>query len=163
MKKHKRKLYILIGVPGSGKSTWAKAQHNAVVLSSDDIRLEKFGTLDCQEKNKEVFQLLHNRLEYYTQYSDSNIMYDATNINQRRRKAIFEKHKSNFEVVAVVFDLPIDKLLKNNNKREGLAVVPEYVIKRMAKDIQWPTVDVDCNSIIDVYNGVRTVKLDKEY
>lgn len=161
--KRKRKLYILIGAPGSGKSTWAKAQHNAVILSSDDIRLEKFGTLDCQDKNNEVFQLLHNRLDYYAQYTDSNIIYDATNINQRRRKAIFEKHKSDFEVVAVVFDLPIGKLLENNNKREGLAAVPEHVIKRMINNLQWPTIGVDCNSIVDVYNGVRTVKLDKEY
>ena len=163
MKKYKRKLYILIGAPGSGKSTWAKAQHNAVVLSSDDIRLEQFGTLDCQDKNKEVFQLLHNRLEYYTQYTDSNIIYDATNISQNRRKTIFEKHKSNFEVVVVMFDLSIEKLLENNNKREGLAVVPEHVIRRMVKDMQWPTIGVDCNSIVDVYNGVRTVKLIKEY
>lgn len=163
MKKHKRKLYILIGAPGSGKSTWAKAQPNAIVLSSDDIRIEKFGTLACQNKNKEVFQLLHNRLDYYAQYTDSNIIYDATNINQRRRKAIFEKHKSNFEVVAVMFNLPIDKLLENNNKREGLAVVPEHVIRRMVKDMQLPTIGVDCNSIINVYNGVRIVKLDKEY
>lgn len=163
MKKHKRKLYILIGAPGSGKSTWAKAQHNAIVLSSDDIRLEQFGSLDCQDKNKEVFQLLHNRLEYYTQYSDLNIIYDATNINQNRRKVIFEKHKSDFEVVAVMFDLPIDKLLENNNKREGLAVVPEHVIRRMVNNLQHPTIDIDCNSTINVYDGVRTVRLTKEY
>ena len=161
--KRKRKLYILIGAPGSGKSTWAKAQPNTVVLSSDDIRIEKFGTLDCQDKNKEVFQLLHNRLEYYTEYSDLNIIYDATNISQRRRKTIFEKYKSDLEVIAVVFNLTIDELLKNNNKREGLAVVPEHVIRRMIKDMQWPTVDIDCNSTIDVYNGVRTVKLNKKY
>lgn len=107
--------------------------------------------------------MLNYRLEYYAQYTDLNIIYDATNISQKRRKAIFEKHKSDFEVVAVVFDLPIDKLLENNNKREGLAVVPEHVVRRMAKDIQWPTVDIDCNSIVDVYNRVRTVRLTKEY
>lgn len=161
--KRKRKIYILIGAPGSGKSTWAKAQSSAIVLSSDDIRLEQFGTLDCQDKNKEVFQLLNYRLEYYVQYADSNIIYDVTNISQRRRKTIFEKYKSDLEVVAVVFDLPIDKLLENNNKREGLAVVPEHVIRRMVKDMQWPTIGVDCNSTIDVYNGVRTIKLTKEY
>ena len=46
------KLEILIGIPGSGKSTYAKEEHesnsNSVYLSSDKIREELYGNESVQ-------------------------------------------------------------------------------------------------------------------
>jgi predicted kinase len=40
------KLVILRGVSGSGKSTWAEAQPNAIIVSRDRIRAGIFGSAD---------------------------------------------------------------------------------------------------------------------
>ena len=56
-------LNILIGIPGSGKTTFAKSKlfENYIYLSSDEIRKELYG-FENQEHNNEVFDLLHKRL-----------------------------------------------------------------------------------------------------
>ena len=49
------KLNIMIGIPGSGKTKYAKTElltDNAVYLSSDDMRVDMFGFED-QTHNKE--------------------------------------------------------------------------------------------------------------
>ena len=40
MAEKKPTFYMMVGVPGSGKTTYARQIPNATVLSSDDIRAE---------------------------------------------------------------------------------------------------------------------------
>ena len=53
------KFIMLIGLPGSGKSTWAEKyiteNANTVLISSDNIRKELFGDENSQEDNNRVF------------------------------------------------------------------------------------------------------------
>jgi len=62
-------LYIMIGLPGSGKDTIAKKiqavdRLKNVILSSDDIRIELFGWED-QSKNGQVFEEMNKRCKEY--------------------------------------------------------------------------------------------------
>ena len=58
---HMPSLIELIGVSGSGKSTWIKNNkskwNKTVVISPDEIRKELTGNISDQSKNKEVFEL----------------------------------------------------------------------------------------------------------
>ena len=58
-------LLMLVGLPGSGKSTYIKNHfnQNLHVHSSDDIREELSGNVNNQDINKEVFELLHKRVK----------------------------------------------------------------------------------------------------
>lgn len=50
--------YMMIGLPGSGKSTVAKSiasNTTAVIISSDEIRAELFGNAEIQENTGLVF------------------------------------------------------------------------------------------------------------
>ena len=65
----KPNLYIMIGLPGSGKDTIAKQiqavdRLKNVVLSSDNIRMELFGCED-QSKNGRVFEEMNKRCKEY--------------------------------------------------------------------------------------------------
>ena len=65
----KPNLYIMIGLPGSGKDTIAKQiqavdRLKNVVLSSDNIRMELFGWED-QSKNGRVFEEMNKRCKEY--------------------------------------------------------------------------------------------------
>ena len=59
------KLIILCGIPGSGKSTYAKTyterNYNTIHLSSDEIRKELYGDENIQGNPGEVFTLMQKR------------------------------------------------------------------------------------------------------
>ena len=59
------KLYMMIGLPASGKSTIAKEiakSEDAVIVSSDEIRQE-FGDVNDQSQNAKVFEEVEKRLK----------------------------------------------------------------------------------------------------
>ena len=61
------KLYIMVGLPGSGKSTYSKKlskEINAEIVSSDDIRIELFGIDKKVPNSKKVFKEMRKRIYY---------------------------------------------------------------------------------------------------
>lgn len=79
-------LIMLVGLPGSGKSTYAaeykeKGYH---VHSSDQIREELYHDIQDQTHNDKVFQTLHKRIKDDLKRGISCV-YDATNLAMKRR------------------------------------------------------------------------------
>lgn len=149
------KLHILIGAPGSGKSTWAGNQsENSLVFSSDEYRdiLEPhYPDLDSKELNKVVFDTLHKDLFGDIEiYGDSyEYIYDATNLNRRRRRFLYKEMKRKFkdiEIVAHVFFKSLQQLYDINKVRPE-RTLPEDVIEKYYFNIQIPRLEVDCDSI----------------
>lgn len=130
---------MMVGLVASGKSTIAKElsiKHNAIIHSSDVIRKELFGSEDIQDGNELVFQTLHKRIKQDL-IKGKNVIYDATNINYKKRKAFLSKlRKINCLKECYLIATPYEKCLEQNNQRERK--VPEYVIKRMYKNIFIP-------------------------
>ena len=61
----KPKLFLMVGLSASGKSTIAKGlaeDYKAVIVSSDAIREEICGNVSDQSKNEEVFKIFHKRI-----------------------------------------------------------------------------------------------------
>lgn len=59
------KMYMMIGLPASGKSTIAKEiakSEDAIIVSSDEIRKE-FGDINDQSKNTKVFEEVEKRIK----------------------------------------------------------------------------------------------------
>lgn len=135
----KNKLIMMVGLPGSGKSTKAQElskEYNAVIHSSDKIREELFGIADVQDGNEFVFQTLHKRVKSDLR-DGKNVIYDATNINYKRRKTFLQEIKKiECEKIAILMATPYKDCLENNLKRERK--VPEEVIVRMYKNFYIP-------------------------
>lgn len=136
----KPNLVMLCGLPGSGKSVFAetlRSKYGYVVHSSDQIRKELFGDENSQEDNGAVFNLLHKRIK-----DDLNqghcVVYDATNLNRRKRKNFLTKYLKGVRCAKYCYLIPTPykKCLKNNKKRERR--VPEEVVERMYKSFQVP-------------------------
>lgn len=138
------KLYTMCGLPGSGKSTAAK-QFDGIIISSDAIRKELYGDESIQGDGKQVFQILHNRVQKALA-EGKNVIYDATNISAKRRKNIVRSFDA--EHICVYIDIPIAECLHRNEKRERK--VPVEVIKRMARNFKPPTEEEGFSKILKI-------------
>lgn len=130
---------MMVGLPGSGKSTYAKElaeKIKAVICSSDVIRKELCGDENLQDNNEEVFKLLHSRIKEYLRKGIS-VIYDATNINSKRRRAFLSELRNILCVKkCVIMAVSLEECCKRNEQRNR--VVPHDVIMRMYKNWNTP-------------------------
>lgn len=129
---------MLIGLPGSGKSTYAEQlshDTNATILSSDKIRKELYGDESVQADNEKVFQLMQKRSKECLMRGE-DVIYDATNLSSKYRAGLLREfsnipcHKQ-----CIVVATPYRDCLSRNHQRGR--IVPDDVIERMYK--QWKT------------------------
>ena len=130
---------MLVGLPASGKSTKAKelaAKYDATIFSSDELRVEMFGDVNDQEHNQELFVELHKRIKDCLN-SGKSAIYDATNLNYKRRMAFLSELKNiSCDKICVVMATPIAICRKRNTVRERQ--VPTHVMTRMYKSFNLP-------------------------
>jgi predicted kinase len=130
---------MMVGLVGSGKSTRAQKlaeEYDANIHSSDAIREELSGDINNQDINDLVFNTLHNRIKEDLR-NGKNCIYDATNINYKKRMAFLQELKNiPCEKICVLMATPYEACLKNNAARERY--VPEDVIKRMYMNFHTP-------------------------
>jgi predicted kinase len=133
-----KKLYVLVGVPGSGKSTWIKNQEWAkdIPVVSTDHFIETYAEQQGKTYN-EVFdewmpkavKLMANQV-HICKANNTDIIWDqtSTTIGARRKKLNMcpEYYK-----IAVVFKTPDEEELQRRlNSRIGKAI-PENVMRSM--------------------------------
>lgn len=140
MKNTKPILYMVVGLPGSGKSHWCnehKDELNAVVHSSDSIRAELLNDINDQSKNTEVFEILHRRIKDDLR-TGKNVIMDCTNLSRKRRIHFIQHELRDIhcEKVCVLFATPFELCLGRNFARDRQ--VPESVIVRMIKNFETP-------------------------
>lgn len=133
------KFIMMIGLAGSGKSTKAKEisiKENAIILSSDELRKELFNDINNVDNNTLLFQELHKRIKENLK-NGTSVIYDATNINYKKRKAFLDELKKfNCYKECYLIATPYEKCIEQNNTRDR--IVPEHVIKNMYKNIFIP-------------------------
>jgi predicted kinase len=131
------KVILLVGLPGSGKSTWAREQ-GYEVLSSDELRLKLSGDETNQTIHGKVFGAMRYLLRLRLQLGQAVTVIDATNLRRRDRKPFLKiAQQYGAEVEAVWFDVPVEVAEARNHKRAR--VVPEGVIAMLAGRLQVPT------------------------
>ena len=137
---YKPKLYVMVGLSGSGKSTIAKqvtdVEKNTIIVSSDAIREELTGKVEDQSKNEEVFKIFHKRIREGLE-NKHNVVADATNITMKSRRAILLNVR-NLDVhrVAYFVPKPFEQCKVDNLHREHS--VPEEVLDKQIRKFQIP-------------------------
>lgn len=126
-------LLIMVGAPGSGKSTMAEsllkqAKGEAKIICMDSKRLELCGTEEDMSKNQEVFNACFKELVSCMRNKQS-VIWDATSSTRKGRKRLWEVARQHGAVTGgVYFDLPFSTLVERNSKRTRQ--VPEAVIRK---------------------------------
>ena len=158
-----RNFTMLIGLPASGKSTYAESlvEKHYKICSSDNVRKQLFGDESIQGDSSEVFKVLHEQVIAAFE-AGYNVVYDATNVTIKNRKSILDKIKvlnnNGFAIntTAVVFAIPIEECIYRNNLRER--VVPQEVIYNMRAKFQLPLRNEGFDEILFEFSNNAHVK-----
>ena len=153
---------MLIGLPGSGKTYYANKylkQENTTILSSDEIRKVLLGSEGAQWGDSTVFKAM-NLATIENLKEERDVVYDATNINSKRRIELLEQIKKEVKedvfFVAIILSVPYETCVDRQQKRERK--VPEEVINKMIKKFEVPYYEEGWNKIIN-----ENFNTDEEY
>jgi predicted kinase len=140
------KCYQLIGVPGSGKSTWVAHQEWAdkCAYISTDTWVEDYAR-DMGKTYNEVFKeympeaidmMINDVVK--ARGMDKDIIWDQTSTTVKSRKKKFNMLPG-YEHIAVVFRTPeSEELAKRLASRPGKNI-PDYVVRTMIDGFEMPT------------------------
>ena len=153
------KAYILIGVPGSGKSTWiAKSPvdwANTVVASTDNYveREAKRQGKTYTEVFKDVMPDAVNHMVKTVVDAVRNkqdIIWDQTSTTRNTRAKKIKMLPNDYEIIAVVFPTPdSEELTRRLNNRPG-KTIPDEVMKSMIAKWEEPSESEGFDKIIHV-------------
>jgi predicted kinase len=145
-----KKAYMLIGVPGSGKSTWAEPlmlRKEALLISSDayiekmaEAMGTKYGDIfksTIGEATKWMEDQLNTAIKGANQ-----IIWDQTNLTTKsRRQKLNRLMDAGYEVTAVAFECPAPELKRRREERAAKTGkdIPPSIIESMTAQYVRPT------------------------
>jgi predicted kinase len=143
---------MMVGVPGSGKSTWVKnylTLNPDVVVASTDRIIEKYAFENGTTYNavfntliKDAEKMMNEDIDRAIQ-EKKNIIWDQTNLNVKTRFRKLSRFPFHYYRYAVFMETPssVDhKYFLNSAERAGKDI-PENILESMINSIQPPTVE----------------------
>jgi len=151
---------MLIGLPGSGKSTFRENflkdnKDEYVIVSLDDFvdeyasannmnYSEAWSKMNMKDASKKMDQMFVDAIN-----AEKNIIIDMTNMSVKSRKGKLSKLSEGYSKKAYVFIVPdnvLDERLKNREIQTGKSI-PKFVITNMSRSYVAPSKDEGFDSI----------------
>ncbi len=126
-------LIILIGIPGSGKSYYARTLDKPVI-SLDGIRQELYGDERILGNGRETDRAMRERLTALAE-EGKDVVLDATHVSATRRGRMIRlgRRLGYDRVVGVWFKTSMRICLERNRARPN--ALPNFVLFKMQKDL----------------------------
>jgi len=129
---------VMIGAPGSGKSTFAHnlmKQNNFTYVNYDSIRKHLWGDENIQGSWKEISKTV-DVLTFEANHNNSNIIVDGCHHRGFYRKEVCSKLRKNgySKVIGVFVNSSLENCLKQNSSRSRQ--VPGNVIEKIWKQLE---------------------------
>jgi predicted kinase len=150
--------YVLVGLPGSGKSTWAAAHPERLPIASTDAFIEAYAARQ-QVSYAEAFRqfeaqaklLFKQRLNELIA-SNAAFIWDQTNITARKRRAVYNKLSPTHRVIFVCFCVPIEVCIARVEARQRQAgeVINRNLIKLWSAMVTFPVPGEPADGIIPI-------------
>lgn len=155
-------IIVMIGLPGSGKSTWrdnmlANSPDSYVVISSDD-ELESMADhegISYSEAHKKYIgksTAISKQKFREAINKGKNIIWDQTNLSPKKRKGILNQVPASYKKTAIAFEVTSEELKQRLAKREQETGkhIPPHVMKNMARAYRPPTKEEGFDNVIFV-------------
>lgn len=150
--------YILVGIPGAGKSTWVSSQNfdRSTVIISADAHIEKYA-ISVGRAYDEVFKqfssaattLMMQDLRWAIE-NGLSIVWDQTSTTVASRRKKLQEIPKSYSRVAVVFETPAaNELNRRLASRPGKSI-PPFVVKKLIDNMELPTLHEGFHKIIKV-------------
>lgn len=139
------KFIVIAGIPGSGKSFYAKklAQEiDAEIVCPDTLRKEVTGSESDMSRDGYIWgSLVEERIKLIVLIRDKSVIFDATQINRKARKSItyIAKQLKNIDLECHYFEPDVKVAKFQNLKRDRK--VPENIIDSFAAKWEAPSLD----------------------
>lgn len=151
-------LFVMCGLPGSGKSTFlkniAKTYPNVEVISRDEIRFsitkedERYFAHE-DDVRKTLYEKINSALS-----KGKDVFVDQTSLNPASRRLLLSNIHGYTACKAIVMDIGVKTCLERNEKRAGTrAYVPRHVIHNMAKSFRKPSMKEGFSNIFTIKEG----------
>ena len=140
------KVYVLVGVPGSGKSTWVANQFwakDCVYVSSDQLIEEEaarqgktYNDVFKEYVNTAISLMLDQVIAAREEGKD--IIWDQTSVSVKSRKKKFSMLPG-YEHIAIVFDTPPKDVLDQRLANRPGKNIPWEIVSSMIDNFEMPT------------------------
>lgn len=131
-------LYVTVGLPRSGKSTWAlkaSEQHGWPIVNPDSVRLALHGQRYQQEAEDFVWAITKTMVRALFLAGHTGVIIDATNTTEKRRKVWMPREG---DLWGATYFVPIltkkEECIQRAHDSRDAIIVP--VIERMAEAFQ---------------------------
>ncbi len=125
-----KRLIMTVGLPRSGKSTWAR-QQGLPIVNADSLRLAIHGQVYCQEAERIIWTTAYYMVKALFLAGHDIVILDSCNHTQKRRDDWISKDWKRFYKV---FDTSKNICIKRARESQTEYLIP--VIKRMYKDFE---------------------------
>jgi len=151
-------LYMLIGIPGSGKSTWLAKQAfdwtKTRIISTDNIierRAREQGKTYSEVFQKEIKGATHqmNRDLKQAIASGDDVVWDQTNLTKKSRASKLSEIPDSYRKIAVFFSTPDDAELKRRLASRPGKTIPANVVLGMRSQLERPSKAEGFDEIVD--------------
>lgn len=170
------KIIMLVGLPGVGKSTWArqyiKENDNTIHVSSDITRKTLFPFGYENVSNELVFKTIHSDIK--TNIANGvDVIYDATNLSRKKRRHFLKHIVRGVRVDCVLFHEPIETIFERNETRAERHL-PTDVITKYLRSFNIPLLsegfykmtyvgETDQHEIVELYSQLMDYDQDNSH
>ena len=145
----KPRLYVLIGVPAAGKSTWVidnQSWMSSMAYISTDQYVEEYAISQCKTYSEVFDDYMPSAIERMTdavidaRESNRDIIWDQTSTTIASRKRKF-RMLPNYYKIGVVFKTPDYNTLQERLQSRPGKIIPPEVVHNMIINWEEPTLE----------------------
>ena len=153
-------MYMLIGVPASGKSTWVeKHKGDALVISTDNL-IEAYAA-DIGKTYNDVFkEQIKIATKIAMEHAEAafaagqDVIWDQTNLTKKSRASKLAMVPKHYRRDAVFFATPLEEEWQRRlNSRQGKSI-PAHILDSMVEMLEMPDPSEGWN-IIEYYMNAK--------
>lgn len=150
-------LYVLVGVPGSGKTTWIGHQTfdwDKTSIVSTDRYVERYARANGKTYTEVFTDYMPTALEKMVATAveafknNKDVVWDQTSTSVKTRAKKLRMAPPHYKKVAVVFETPRPEVHVKLLDRPGKEI-PDEVVQDMINKFEYPTLDEGFDEIIN--------------
>ncbi len=164
--------FVLVGLPGSGKSTWSRNHPRRLPVASPNHFIEEYAAEHnitfakaFKKHRHKAAKLLKERVKSFQNHGESFI-WDEPNLTYEGRTKIYKALHRTHRVIFVCFLVPLDICITQNEmnsetEHNGSTVISARDIQNLAQVTDFPQDGDPCDKIVRIIHPLWDTSQDQ--